>query len=176
MKYFPSLMRLISGIVLILIASGDTYCQSKKLTKMDCTTWISKIDQSYGDTGILLTSIPTDQEVVEAISCLLHLKGDKRPARFSGVTSTNVSQMLPKATIELAALYYISYLYDGQWQHADGVALWNRKGEINLPGSIEKAYGAYEEWFSIVKTIGINTAKNRHMDPLKGTNLYWYGN
>jgi len=127
-----------------------------------------------GSSRITVDQNPSDEEVITAISCLLKNRGDHREARFGGVARIDISQHLPTASIELASLYYISYLYKQQWQHADGIALWNRKGEINPPGSVEAAF--HKRWFARVKEIGVRAARKEHLDPLKETGLFWYGN
>jgi len=163
--------------LIIFIFTGALSCgQEKQELPMNCTKWMNKVVPDLGGGALLEDSTPSDQEIFEAISCLLQLQGDKRQARFGGVTRLEVSQILPTTTIELAALYYISYLYDGRWQHADGVALWNRNGVINPPGSVETAYMAYKKWFEKVKKIGLEAARKESLEPLKGTGLYWYGN
>lgn len=165
----------LAGLTVVLLASGSAVCKDKQVVNVECRKWLSKVDLELGSGCVQLASFPSDREVLEAIGCLLQLQGDKRPARFGGATRADVSQILPSSTIELAALYYISYLYNGHWQHADGVALWDRKGTINPPGSIKTAYAAYRKWFQKVKAIGIVSARARHMEPLAGTNLKWYG-
>jgi len=162
--------------MLLSFAETSSCGQEKAVLRMDCTKWLSKVVPDMQDGTLHVDPMPSDHEIIEAIGCLLQLEGDKRPARFGGVTRPEVSQILPTTTIELAALYYISYLYDGHWQHADGVALWNRKGVINPPGSVETAYVAYRKWFEKVKKIGLEAVRKENLEPLKGTGLYWYGN
>jgi len=103
-------------------------------------------------------------------------KGNKNPAGFSGATSPEVSEILPHATVEIAALYYISYLYEGSFQHAYGVSLVDKKGIYNSSNAVDIAYSAYHKWFKCIKSIGLAKAKEKHLDPLKGTGIYWYGN
>ena len=82
---------------------------------------------------------------------------------------------MPSASVEIAALYYISFLYTGLPDHADGIALQGADGSLNPPGSVDIAYKAYREWFVQVKIMGLATARNRQLSPLKGTHLRWYG-
>lgn len=112
---------------------------------------------------------------MEGMSCLLQCRGITREAGISGATHYEVSAGLPRATVELAALYYISFLFTGQRTHADGVALWNSDGVINPPGSIDTAYEAYERWFRRVQELGLATAREQGLNPLEGTGLAWYG-
>ncbi len=140
-----------------------------------CRQWDQRVDPTLGKTGVELDRTISDKEFVEAVACLLKHKGDHRLARFGGATNPGVSQILPGATIELAALYYISYIFTGNWHHADGVALWNEDGVINPPGAIERAYSSYAKWFKVVQSLGLSAARKKHLDPLEGTKLRWYG-
>ena len=106
---------------------------------------------------------------------MLRHRGDKRVAGFGGATRFEVSQIFPPASVDLAALFYISYLFSGRWDHADGVALWNAHGEINPPGSIEIAYKGYQKWYKRVRLVGVAAAREKHLNPLDGTDLSWYG-
>ena len=166
---------LILAVVIFLLSGPGAHAQAIRGTSMRCEQWTIRIDPGLGDAGVPLASVLSDQEVIATIDCLLRLQDDRRPARFGGATRRNVSQILPTATIELAALYYISYLYYDHWQDADGVALRTRKGVFNPPGSTATAYAAYGKWFERVKSIGIAAARARHLDPLHGTGLRWYG-
>jgi hypothetical protein len=156
------------------LCSLHLLAQDRNLSRA-CGDWDKKVDASLGVSGVEADSLPSDRETMRAMACLLRHRGDKRPARFSGVTRPNVSQILPDATVELASLYYVTYLFSGNWQHADGVALWNRDGAINPPGSVDRAYASYIAWFKRVRSMGIAEARKQQLDPLKGTGLHWYG-
>lgn len=140
-----------------------------------CRKWLVRVDPRLGKAAVLLPTTPSDMEVFEGIGCLMASRGNRNPARFSGATSPGVSHVLPAATVELAALYYISYLYSGNWRYGDGVALWNRDGVINPPGSIDVAYAAYTAWHEKLAEMGLSAARARHLEPLTGTGLSWYG-
>ena len=171
------------GYVALVVFSviAPVACQSRAMSEeskdsqASCREWDKRVDPRLGDSGIYPDRLPPDPEVLVAISCLLKQRGNKEPARFSGATRPGVSQQLPSATIELAALYYISYLFTGNPQHGDGVALWNQDGVINPPGSADAAYTAYRIWFRRVRSLGLAEARKRRLDPLKGTALRWYG-
>lgn len=142
-----------------------------------CETWLERLDSERGEAHALRLSSPlSETDTIVAFECLLSARGNSKPARFSGATRPDVSQVLPPASVEIAALYYISYLYTGEWQHASGVALRNSRGQINPPHAVSKAYSGYKKWLPRVKQIGLSGARLKGLDPLGGTGLAWYGN
>lgn len=164
-------------IVMLLVCPQYTMAGQHGTTPPECKKWFAKVEPIPGTSEeVWLTDRPTDQDVLQAIGCLLQLHGNKHPARFTGVTHLDVSQILPQASVELAALYYISYLFTGNFKHADGIALVNRSRVINPDGAIDIAYHAYTVWFERVKSMGLLTARTLVLNPLQGTGLSWYGN
>lgn len=167
---------LIMGILFLLLFNNTVYSQTKETQAQKmCEHWIKEVDPPLGKTNIDADSTLPDNQIIEAITCLLKCEGNKNPARFSGATHVYISQIFPQATIEVAALYYITYLFTGRWDHADGIALCDNNGTINPPKSIETAYGKYIEWFQKVKSIGIKAAREQKLDPLAGSGIHWYG-
>lgn len=163
------------GVLQIMLFPLYGAAQHRGPDSAACKQWDAKVDSSVpGKTSVNVAAL-SDNETTVAMGCLLKHRGDRRSARFSGATSSSVSQVLPDASIELASLYYISYLFTSNWQHGYGVALWNRDGVINPPGAVEAAYDSYSKWFTHVQTIGLATARKENLDPLQGTNLHWYG-
>jgi hypothetical protein len=140
-----------------------------------CQYWQSKVDAelraSFGDQKVDETD---PQVVMDGIACLLQMEGNKHPAKFSGATDYSVSQTFPHATTEVAALYYISYLYYQKWGHADAIALEDEQGEINSPEAIHGAYESYRKWFEEVRKIGLAQARVIKLDPLKDAKVRWY--
>ena len=142
----------------------------------DCMYWQSKVDASI----ILPTNFKEINEKelhtrMEAIECLLKLEGNKGQAKFSGAVKDNVSQIFEHATVEVAALYYISYLYYQKFDHANAVALRDeRTGKVNSPEIVKEAYEYYRDWFKEIKKVGLTKAKEMEMDPLKGKPIKWY--
>ena len=163
------------GALQIALSQSWAMAQEPEKPPAACKEWDKRVDPSLGPAGTTLAQIPGDSEVLVAIDCFLKHQGNKNRARFGGATNPRTSQMLPDATIELASLYYISYLFTTDWQHGDGVAMWNREGVINPPGSIDAAYAAYAAWFKRVKSLGLSEARKQRLDPLKDTGLHWYG-
>jgi len=170
-----NLLLLAFGTLQIALSQPCTMAQEPKTPPAACKEWDKRVDPSWGPAGITLAQIPRDAEVLVAIDCFLKHQGNKNRARFGGATNPRTSQILPDATIELASLYYISYLFTRDWQHGDGVALWNPEGIINPLSSIDTAYAAYRAWFERVRSVGLAEARKQRLDPLGGTGLHWYG-
>lgn len=140
-----------------------------------CLLWRSKVDSTL----VRLQEPPgadekSDQSVMEGIECLLSLEGNRNRAKFSGVTRPEVSQNFKPATVEVAALYYVSFLYTGKWDHADAIAIVDNNREPNAAETVRRAYVAYRKWFQRVKKIGLAEARKIGLDPLKGKGVRWY--
>ena len=98
----------------------------------------------------------TDTEKVKAIECLLEAENDLRPAAFSGATRFDISQTFAPARVNLAALYAVSYVYSGHYDHAAAVALRGDDASytdssgnyVTKASAIHKAYQAYRAWFA----------------------------
>lgn len=124
----------------------------------------------------------SDDYVIAAIGCLLNLENDRRASRIGGVTRLDVNQLFGEAPVRLAALYYISYLFTGNYKHAGAIALRGPGAEsseshweyITSDDAIRKAYASYRRWLEKVKTVGLATARAHSMSPLEGTDLTWY--
>ena len=164
----------------VLVVAATVYITNANLLTAEskhsnCKEWNAKVDPAVpGKTAVNVSEL-SDNEVTTAIGCLLKNRGNRANALIGGATNLMVSALLPQATVELASLYYISYLFTGDYEHGDGIALWDDHGAINPPGSIDRAYDAYEAWYKRVKLLGIGVARKQHLNPLSGTNLKWYG-
>jgi hypothetical protein len=123
-----------------------------------------------------------EEQKTAAMGCLLDLEEDTHPAGFSGVTWAGVDQTFAQAPINLAALYYISYLYTGNWNHGNAIALrgpdvedrrdpWNYATKQE---AVHIAYKSYRRWYARVKEIGLDRAQAENLSPLEGTELTWY--
>jgi len=121
-------------------------------------------------------------EKMEAIQCLLGEENDLRPAAFGGSVRLEVSQTFAIPTANLAALYAISYLYSGHYNHAGAVALRGDDASyidsggnyVTKPSAIHKAYQGYHAWFAKVRQVGLSKAQQAGLQPLEGTGLRWY--
>lgn len=165
-----------------------------------CRQWLEKITQATipGQTQGAAPKTPkglsgplsdpwsvaslTDADRLAAIGCLLGAENDLKPAALSGATRLDISQTFAPARVNLAALYAISYIYSGHYDHAGAVALRgddasyiDSKGNYGTkPSAIHKAYQAYRAWFVKVRQLGLAKAKRSGLQPLEGTGLRWY--
>jgi hypothetical protein len=114
--------------------------------------------------------------IVDGIQILLTFQRDKSKALFCGATDVKYNSPEVDCTVEVAALFYSSYIFHGkEWDYfASGIAL-VEKGKINSPETISKAYKHYAKWFKKVQKVGLNEARKQGLDPLKGTGIGWYG-
>ena len=125
----------------------------------------------------------SEQEAFDAISCLLNMENNVHQSRFGTYVQPQVSQFFAPAPSNLAALYYISYIYTGDWQHAGAVALrgqgveaFNSRGEyLTRSEAVAAAYKAYRKWFAEVKRIGLQKSREAGLNPLSETGMEWYG-
>lgn len=163
------------------VSSAIAQTKAEKLEKDVCYRWQTQVDPSLKRFKIDNSTL-TDDEIQEGISCLLKLKGKTKIARFTGATRTNIysSELYkpPKhpASIEIAALYYISYLFYDKWEHASSVSLFDEESEeinSNTKKSVEKAYKSYQKWFEKVKEIGLKKAREQKLDPLANSGVSW---
>jgi hypothetical protein len=124
----------------------------------------------------------SEAEKLKAIECLLTAENNAKPAAFSGANRFDISQTFAQARVNLAALYAISYIYSGHYDHAAAVALRGENASSTDPkgnyvtkaSAIHKAYAAYRSWFAKVRTVGLANARQANMQPLQGTGLSWY--
>jgi hypothetical protein len=125
----------------------------------------------------------SEQEASEAIGCLLNMEDDRRPSRFAAITQPQISQLFAPPPANLAALYYVSYIFSGNWLHGGAIALRgpqtqesSARGEyVTRQEAISRAYEAYRRWFAEVKRVGLRKAREENLNPLSGTGLEWYG-
>ena len=115
-----------------------------------------------------------DVDRLEAMRCLLEAENDLRPAAISGAVRLDVSQTFAPAQVNLAALYAISYIYTGRYDHSAAVAL---RGEdasstdsrgsyvVTNASAVHRAYKAYRAWFT---SCGVQRGA---LAPPKGANI-----
>ncbi len=117
------------------------------------------------------------------MGCLLSLEENTQGASFSGATWAGVSELFAFPTpINLAVLYYISYLYTGNWKHGSAIALWGPGADssdthgfyVTRQEAVHKAYASYRWWYKEVKRVGLAGAREQKLDPLEGTGTSWY--
>jgi hypothetical protein len=156
--------------------------------------WVLPVKRSPGPLGLQVhvgenqdpygVRFMNDGQILEGISCLLKLRGRREASRYAGATSMEISQFVGRASVEVMALYYITYLFKGIYDHAFGYVLLDSlqpplKDEIGAlitrDQDAAQAFKCYIRWFKKIKKIGLVAARQRHLDPLAGTSLQWYG-
>jgi hypothetical protein len=183
MKKFMTIIgkKMLFLVMLFLFGVTSQMAQTKSSeSKKDvCYRWQTQVDPSFKRIEINESTLSV-AEVQEGIGCLLKLKGKTNKARFTGTTRFNpyASQgkkpLQKAATVEIAALYYISYLFYNNWEHASSIALYDENtGEVNSKKNVEVAYKSYQEWFKKVIEIGIEEARKQKLDPLSGSSVSW---
>ncbi len=139
--------------------SSQKACEMEKGTA-SCQYWQSMVDADVEPpVGVQKVDEANQQTIIDGIECLLQMKGNKHSAKFSGATRPDVSQIFKPATVEVAALYYISFLYYQKWDHADAVALRDENGKIDTPEAVRQGYQSYRKWFGQVKRVGLSKAR-----------------
>lgn len=140
-----------------------------------CRYWNSRIDSTVSLPDNFERPNEKDpQNIMAGIRCLLQLEGNHNQARFSGATRPDTSQIFSSQTVEVAALFYISYLYYQDWGAFSGAVALRGDDGIDKPSTIRKAYKYYRGWFKNVEKIGIVEARKKQIAPLKGKDVSWY--
>lgn len=150
-----------------------------------CQYWHSRVDSYTHITDLSqILDEKKPENIVPAITCLLEFEGNKNIAAFgldpsprlTGPANGPTSIFSTPITQEVAALYFISYLYYQKWAHAGFVVLVDRDDSREIESSdknVRKAYAYYREWFERVKAIGIVKARKLKLEPLKGKDVRW---
>jgi hypothetical protein len=166
------------GAMLMQDGERCKYWQAKVDPSIESSKKTADISKDGSTVDSSLASKVNDEDdtnVLDAIECLLKLKGKASPSRFSsGTIGYNLSTRFPPPTVEVAALYYVSYLYHKKWRHAQAMVLMDSEGKKNTKKSIKTAYKAYQIWFEKVKGIGLERARQQNLTPLDGTDVRWY--
>lgn len=176
-----STFRSLIATLLLLVGGSSVVCaqsyKSVKAEKPDNLYWYARISESTRlPEGFVMLDEKDPQTALSGMEYLLTLENDKSQASFCGATHMGTNSPDVPCTVEVAALFYVSYLfYQRGWDHfANGIALVNEDGETNTPETISKAYKYYRAWFKKVKEVGLDEARVRGIDPLKGTDIWWY--
>ncbi len=140
-----------------------------------CAPWIGLVDKRvpFSARGESVEELP-EKLFIEGIECLLSLEGNRGESRFEGVTRPDVSELTIPAPVEVAALYLISAIYSGYWDHTSEVALYRRDlVRDNGPESCRIAYESYRLWFLQIRKQGLRGAKANKLEPLIGADVHW---
>lgn len=174
------LKNILTSLIILLTVNASLPAvaaqRSKKMPRdKEKLFWLTRVDKTARWPAGQKPLDETDpQNIIKGIDYLLTLRGNKNSARFCGATRFDVNSPDVPCTVEVAALFYISYLFYQKWDHAHGVALIDKEFKLNRPQAIRKAYYYYQAWFEKVKDIGLEQARQRNLDPLKGTDVRWY--
>ncbi len=149
---------------------NQSFAQNEKLT---CDDWHNRVDSN---TPLNLGGISnkSEDEINYGIGCLLQLEGKKEDSNVEGATRGEVSQLFGATSKEVAALYYISYLFYQKWDHADAPFLVGKDEKLNSNKTVCNAYKSYRKWFKKVKEIGLEEARKQKLNPLDGSDVSWY--
>ena len=183
-------------LALLLIMGSHAMAHAESSQK--CRRWIAEVkkggeagpsEAKKGTTSLLVpepdpwgVASLSETEKLQAIECLLTLESDFGPAAFGGAVRLDVSQTFAPPHVNLAALYAISYVYSGRFDHAAAVALRgegasttdSRGNYVTKSATVHKAYGYYRTWFAKVRQLGIAAAREKGLQPLEGSGLTWY--
>ncbi len=164
-------VKVICSVVFFMMIFSAT-----EIMAQDCSYWYKSVGVKNIKYSGEKVNEKNPEKVMEGIECLLKLKGDKSRGAFSGAMNTKVSQLFPRATVEVCALYYISYLFYENFKHASGVALHEIEDAeaLNSDVVIKKTYKIYRKWFEKVKQIGLEEARKQKLDPLGDSGITWY--
>lgn len=172
MAYLIFMLKSVMVLCSFFLMVGCVFSQTTQKDKVDndCSKWQSHIVPSINSSG----EADLSQDVLKGIECMLKLKGNTALSKYAtATTGLDIGTRLPPPTIEVAALYFVSYIYYQKWNHARGIALYEN-GKKNKKSTIKKAHKAYQSWFEKVKEIGLEEARKQKLDPLEGSGVNWY--
>lgn len=163
------------GISILVILYLYTATMAQK-----CEYWRSRVDLRYADTQLEVDE-KDPRNILRGIECLLAEQGNQRPS-FLIRSQVHISDMLPVPTVEVSALYYISFLFNGDHTFAEAVALSDDPPKFfgdppqlkyNSKATIGRAFRSYRKWFRNVKQVGLDRARRLNLDPLDGSGVQW---
>lgn len=159
----------------LIIVAAILLCGTLMVKADDCKYWKSMVDPKA--VAIDFNIDRNDQRtIINGIECLLKLEGRKGTGVLYGGREF-VSQLIPKATVEINALYQISYLFHGHYDFANAVALYSDQDKqlvFNSKSVVRRAFKSYRIWFEKVKELGLEEARKQKLDPLAGSGVSWY--
>lgn len=147
----------------------------------ECQYWIAKVDPGVKEIEANFDE-NDEQQILVGIACLLKLEGNKKAGVRYG-SKSYVSQSVPKASVEINALYQISELFYGNDDFANAVALLGVPAKLygeydnllfNAEDDVKKAFISYRKWFEKIKESGLEEARKKKLDPLEGSGVRWY--
>lgn len=169
----------VSCILLMLSCAGVCRAQTecKQSAPDKCLNWRFLVDSTLKlPDGFEAPDLKSDSSRLEGIACLLQLEGNRNRAKLGGTTNHRSSETYDPPTVEVAALYFISFLYYENWEYPGLASQLVKQGkDTDSREDIHRAYEAYRSWYKKVKEIGFAKAREQNLDPLDGTGMDWYG-
>lgn len=160
------------GLLLLNILSvGNVKAQSSDI----CGCWAVENNKVLPKTSSCFNNDLSEAETLKIMECLLKQKGNK--SSYWGIAvNNNVSQTFGSSSIEVVALFQISYLFYGNKDFASAIVLVddNDDENLNTEKSVNIAYTSYRKWFKKVKEIGLEEARKLKLDPLDSSGVGWY--
>lgn len=181
------ILPLLAVLMLTAAFTAESFAQT---VSNGCESWQSTVDPKVpvkkdstkppspinADIVGIEPAIPSlsESDFFDAIDCLLQLKGRKYDSRIVGATRADTSQTFGASSVEIAGLYYVSYLFYQNWGHSGAAVLLDNSPTRSTNETVSVAYDAYRIWAAEVRRVGLAEARKRKLDPLQGTNIRWY--
>ena len=164
---------LIVFFALSVVTAMDVLGQNTGTSKLECSYWRSFVDPTM-ESREKWDSL-SEEQALEGIQCYLAMKGEDKPSRFDFANvGYHTSRRLPGPSIETAALYYVSYIFFENWNHAGAMTLVDKSGTASVKKLNRIAFRSYKAWFQNIRVIGLSEARKRKLNPLEGTGISWY--
>ena len=124
--------KMVSSIIILCVLTICASNTNGQKQSMNCNFWQSRVNPEIKmrgkeenpstDLKVLLETNNSSvlekpfndlnqKEIFFGVVCLLNLEGNKKDSNLSGATRTDVSQTFGATSVEVAALYYISYIF-----------------------------------------------------------------
>lgn len=161
------MIKYIFFVTIIFFGFGNSMAQECKSVNY----WLEKADSKFSISDEMNT-----QETLKAMTCLIENKGNKSKANTGTASrSSKNSQRFASPTIEVVALYCISYLFYENSDFANAIALQqDDEDKINSRKALKIAFSSYNKWLKKVKEIGLEEARKQKLDPLADSGVSWY--
>jgi len=173
-------MTLMVRLFFLFVACGlqidrEVQMRARPNSQRPCLYWYSRVDPRIKlPQDEKVPDVNDERELQKGIACLLQLEGNENPSSIKGATSPRTSQTFSTTSVQVAALYYVSYLYYEKWDHAHAAVLVDESSTKDQKKTVAKAFEAYRRWFGEVKKIGLHEARKAEADPLAGSGIRWY--
>jgi len=153
-------------MILFVVLNCGALMQASPSLPNEKANWTWLVDPSVATKPHRNLTALSEEEKIQIIECMLSLEGRKECARISGATSFRQSFAPPPSSIEVAALFFIDYIYHGKWDFCNGIALVDENGQYNTGKSIVSAFAAHRRWFGLIKKFGLKVVIEMGIDPM----------